>query len=177
MEEEVGMARWRLTARHYINARRFGQPTQWVREETSRETGRVNRVVYDVPMYLDPDNLGDQNYPGEVIISYPRGALGQDIVVPEGFVPTMDMEALDEEATQITKALPARRHPIDDLPPGGDTYADRILEKLSAQLEEAFKRSPQSEAAGPDVVKKMQEDIKMLMEANAKLQAQLAARK
>jgi hypothetical protein len=86
----------------------------------------------------------------------------------------MDMEALDEEATQITKALPARRHPIDDLPPGGDTYADRILEKLSAQLEEAMKRS--GPAAEPDVVKKMQEDIKMLVEANAKLQAQLAAR-
>ena len=125
-------------------------------------------------MYLDPDNLGDQNYPGEVIISYPKGALAQDIVVPDGFVPTMDMEALDEEATQITKALPARRHPIDDLPPGGDTYADRILEKLSAQLEEAMKRS--GPAAEPDVVKKMQEDIKMLVEANAKLQAQLAAR-
>jgi hypothetical protein len=122
-------------------------------------------------MYLDPDNPGDQNYPGEVIISYPRGALGQDIIVPEGFVPTMDMEALDEEATQITKALPARRHPIDDLPPGGDTYADRILEKLSSQLEEAMKRS--GPAAEPDVVKKMQEDIRMLVEANAKLQAQL----
>jgi hypothetical protein len=125
-------------------------------------------------MYLDPDNLGDQNYPGEVIISYPRGALGQDIIVPEGFVPTMDMEALDEEATQITKALPARRHPIDDLPPGGDTYADRILEKLSSQLEEAMKRSVPT--AEPDVVKKMQDDIRMLVEANAKLQAQLAAR-
>ena len=125
-------------------------------------------------MYLDPDNLGDQNYPGEVIISYPKGALGQDIIVPEGFVPTMDMEALDEEATQITKALPARRHPIDDLPPGGDTYADRILEKLSSQLEEAMKRS--GPAAEPDVVKKMQDDIRMLIEANAKLQAQLAAR-
>ena len=126
-------------------------------------------------MYLDPDNLGDQNYPGEVIISYPKGALAQDIVVPDGFVPTMDMEALDEEATQITKALPARRHPIDDLPPGGDTYADRILEKLSSQLEEAMKRSVTS--AEPDVVKKMQDDIRMLVEANAKLQAQLAVRK
>jgi hypothetical protein len=31
-------------------------------------------------------------------------------------------------------------------------------------------------AAEPDVVKKMQEDIKMLIEANAKLQAQLAMR-
>jgi len=127
-------------------------------------------------MYLDPDNLGDQNYPGEVIISYPKGALGQDIVVPEGFVPTMDMEALDEEATQITKALPARRHPIDDLPPGGDTYADRILEKLSSQLEEAMKRSGGPPVGDSDVLKKMQEDIKMLMEANGKLQAQLAAR-
>jgi len=58
------------------------------------------------------------------------------------------------------------------LPPGGDTYADRILEKLSSQLEEAMKRP----AAEPDVVKKMQEDIKMLVEANAKLQAQLAVR-
>jgi len=127
-------------------------------------------------MYLDPDNLGDQNYPGEVIISYPKGALAQDIVVPDGFVPTMDMEALDEEATQITKALPARRHPIDDLPPGGDTYADRILEKLSSQLEEAMKRSGGPPVGDSDVLKKMQEDIKMLMEANGKLQAQLAAR-
>ena len=31
--------------------------------------------------------------------------------------------------------------------------------------------------AAPDVMKKMQDDIRMLMDANAKLQAQLAARK
>jgi hypothetical protein len=62
------------------------------------------------------------------------------------------------------------------LPPGGDTYADRILEKLSSQLEEAMKRSGGPPVGDSDVLKKMQEDIKMLMEANGKLQAQLAAR-
>ena len=171
------MARWRLTAKHYINASRYGEPTQWIREETNRDTGRVNRKTYEVPMYLDPDNPQDQNYPGEIIISYPKGAQRQDIIVAEGFVPTMDMEAVDVEAEKITNALPARRHPIEDLPAGGDTYADKILEKLSGQLEEAIKRSgglPQAASEGE--FRKLQEDVRMLMEANAKLQAQLRAK-
>jgi len=173
------MARWRLTAKHYINATRYGEPTQWVREETSRETGRVNRKTYNVPMYLDPDSPADCNYPGEIIVSTQRGSLREDIVVADNFIPTRDMEPLDDEAREISERSRKGADPmgIEAFPnQGGETYSDTLLRKLTDQLESAMRGAP---VANPpnDELKKMKEDIARLMDANSKLQAQLAARK
>ena len=173
------MARWRLMAKHYINATRHGEKTQWMREETNRDTGRVARSLFNVPTYLDPDDPRDQNYPGEVIVAYEKGARPQDIV----FIgePTPDMEPVDEEAQKISDVTrPKWKHPIDSIPATGGNYSEVLLALLEKQLEEAARKSGAparaSGAIDEAAFKKMQEDMKALMESNAKLQAQLGAR-
>lgn len=174
------MARWRLTAKHYIHASRYGEPTQWVREETSRETGRVNRKTYIVPMYLDPEQPADQNYPGEIIVAKAKGSHVQDIIVADDFVPTKDMEPLDEEAERLSAPVKQQKDPIEGMPAYGAaygvSYADALLERLTSQLETAARVAPVS-SGSPDAVKKLQDEVTRLMDANAKLQAQLATRK
>jgi len=167
------MARWRLTAKHYINATRYGEPTQWVREETSRDTGRVNRKTYEVPMYLDPDDPSDQNYPGEVIVAHEKGAQRNDIIFRGK--PTPDMEPLDEEAEKITEATrPEWTNPIDSLPATGGNYSEALLAMLTKQVDEAAKNQPVS--ASMDEFKKLQQQVAALVESNSKLHAQLAAK-
>ena len=173
------MARWRLMAKHYINATRHGERTQWMREETNRDTGRVNRMLFDVPVYLDPDDPRDQNYPGEIIVAYEKGAQPRDLILSGE--PTPDMEPVDEEAQKISDATrPKWKHPIDSLSPTGGNYSEALLTLLTKQLEEAASKSgPPARASGTideAAFKKMQEDMKVLMESNAKLQAQLGAR-
>ena len=173
------MARWRLMAKHYINATRHGEKTQWMREETNRDTGRVARTLFNVPMYLDPEDPRDQNYPGEIIVAYEKGARPQDLVFTGE--PTPDMEPVDEEAQKISDATrPKWKHPIDSLSPTGGNYSEALLALLSKQLEEAASKSgPPARASGTideAAFRKMQEDMKALMESNAKLQAQLAVR-
>jgi hypothetical protein len=173
------MARWRLTAKHYINATRHGEITQWMREETNRDTGRVARTLFNVPVYLDPDDPRDQNYPGEIIVAYEKGARPQDLVFTGE--PTPDMEPVDEEAQKISDTTrPKWKHPIDSLSPTGGNYSEALLTLLSKQLEEAANKSgfaPRASGAIDEAAfKKMQEDMKALMESNAKLQAQLAVR-
>ena len=170
------MARWRLMAKHYINATRHGEKTQWMREETNRDTGRVARTLFNVPTYLDPDDPRDQNYPGEIIVAYEKGARPQDLVFTGE--PTPDMEPVDEEAQKISDdTRPKWKHPIDSLSPTGGNYSEALLALLSKQLEEAANKSgPPARAVDEAAFKKMQEDLKALMESNAKMQAQLALR-
>jgi hypothetical protein len=173
------MARWRLTAKHYINATRHGEVTQWMREETNRDTGRVARTLFNVPVYLDPDDPRDQNYPGEIIVAYEKGARPKDLVFTGE--PTPDMEPVDEEAQKISDTTrPKWKNPIDSLSATGGNYSEALLTLLSKQLEEAANKSgPPARASGAideAAFKKMQEDMKALMESNAKLQAQLGAR-
>ena len=170
------MARWRLTAKHYINATRHGEKTQWMREETNRDTGRVARTLFLVPTYLDPDDPRDQNYPGEIIVAYEKGARPQDFVFTGE--PTPDMEPVDEEAQKISDdTRPKWKNPIDSLSATGGNYSEALLALLSKQLEEAANKSgPPARAVDEAAFKKMQEDMKALMESNAKLQAQLLAR-
>ena len=173
------MARWRLTAKHYINATRHGEVTQWMREETNRDTGRVARTLFNVPVYLDPDDPRDQNYPGEIIVAYEKGARPKDLVFTGE--PTPDMEPVDEEAQKISDVTrPKWINPIDSLPSTGGNYSEALLTLLTRQLDEATKKSGIAQRAEGAIdqaaFKKMQEDMKALMESNAKLQAQLLAR-
>ena len=170
------MARWRLMAKHYINATRHGEKTQWMREETNRDTGRVARTLFHVPTYLDPDDPRDQNYPGEIIVAHEKGARPQDLVFSGE--PTPDMEPVDEEAQKISDATrPKWKHPIDSLSPTGGNYSEALLALLSKQLEEATNKSGFAPRTVDEAAfKKMQEDLKALMESNAKMQAQLALR-
>ena len=113
------MARWKLTAKHYIHVQRNGEPTQWEWKETSRDTGRVNRKLYTVPMYLDPDSPSDQNYPGEIIVARQKGSQSKDLIVADDFIPTHDMEPLDDEAEALSAKLTGKGDPFADLPAQG----------------------------------------------------------
>lgn len=105
------MARWALKEKHYLRI----PGTEWEYKETNEATGRQARKVFEVPLHLDPEYPGDQNYPDQVIVTnkpdptYPRDYhfLGD---------PTPEMEPLDAEASAISASLqPKWSHPIEDI--------------------------------------------------------------
>lgn len=164
------MARWRVTAKHYINARQFGEPTQWVREETNRDTGRAFRRTFDVPLYIDPEdpicinkNLGicvvaseGSEMPGDIILLGP---------------PTPDMEPMDDDARKVTAAESAKwKDPINALPIHiGEDFGAQLLNMLTAQMNTVAKVPNTSLAgAGPS-------DIAELKALLAEQQKQIAA--
>ena len=132
------MARWRLTASHYINV----EGTKWEFQDTDRMTGKVRRVQFDVPTLLDIEDPTSWN---QNIVRNPRGEiLGGDIVVAHAdgihdakdFIwkgpPTPDMEPMDAEAEAISaKFLEGwKRPPEADGVKYGDILIQRFQEKF-----------------------------------------------
>lgn len=106
------MARWRLTAPHYLKV----PGTEYEYKETDQTTGRQGRKVFQVPLWLHPDDPGSQNYPGEVIVTNK-----EDRAFPRDYLfvgpPTPDMEPLDDEAEKLSDSMRERwTHPIESLP-------------------------------------------------------------
>src|SRR5262245_50428965 len=121
------MARWRLTAKHYLRV----PGTEWDYKEQSQETGKQVRKVFEVPMYLDPDSPGDWTENGDINVCYAGRGKPRDIVF-EG-PPTPDMEPLDDEAKEISAAeRPKWVHPIESLP--GTNYSQSLLDDLQKQV-------------------------------------------
>ena len=176
------MARWRLTDSHYLNV----PGTEWEYKETDRETQRQVRKVYEIPLYLNPKERSDWNYPAdEAIIVSDRF----DKAHPRDYVfvgpPTPDMEPLDEEAEKISQGYRdsgAWQHPIDAL---NMTYSQSVLsdfERLIAQkvVEQNAKIMPPNLSLGgvsQESFDRLQEQVTQLMEQNAKLQAEAAERR
>lgn len=168
------VARWRLTAPHYLKV----PGTEWEHKETDRETQRAVRKMYPVPLLLDPKLPTDWNYPGEIIVS--NGPYNRDIVF-EG-APTPDMEPLNDAAEAITNAeKPKWQHPIESLASNGQQYADVIFEKLSRQLEALITKQGLPQVATTSVGQvsmeqfaELQKMVEQLAQQNAALQAQLA---
>lgn len=162
------MARWRLTAKHYLNT----PGEQWMYEETDQNTGKRARKLFDVPRFLDPDAPSDQNYPGEIIVCQGRG-LDRDI--PFTGDPTPDMEALDDEARAISARFSGKWvHPIDSLP--GD-YSSSILNDLQRQIDAVSGKVPAPPASpiSAGMVSKedfdaLQAQVAALMAKNAELE-------
>jgi hypothetical protein len=126
------MARFRLKDKHYLNV----PGTEWEQSETSQATGKQARKRYKTPLYLDPDQAADQNYPGEIIVTtkadprYPRDILFEGL-------PTVDMEPLDEEATKLITPILARgEHPIESL---SGTFSEHLLSQFESQIMEKIK--------------------------------------
>lgn len=168
------MARWRLINAHYLNT----IDNQWEYKETSRDSGRQVRKIYDVPRLFDPNDPGDCNYSGECVVCYEGKGQGRDYVFRGP--PTPEMEPLDDEAKAISEAeSPKWVHPIDSLP--GQGYNDSLLHALERQLD-ALTRKLSAEPAPPVPVSaidpsafaKMQGQLAELMASNAELQARLA---
>lgn len=107
------MARWRLRSAHYLKV----PGTEYEHKETDRATGKQAKKVFPVPLYLNPEDQADCNYPGEIIVTDKKShpAYPKDIY----FVgqPTPEMEPLDEEAEKISASFAKKwEHPIESLP-------------------------------------------------------------
>lgn len=175
------MARWRLTNKHYLNV----PGTEWMHEEVNRDTGRKARKIFPVPEYLDPDDPGCYNYPGEIIVCHEGKGEPRDKI----FVgpPTPDMEPLDNEAKAISQEMSKRwQHPIDSLPANGGDYGGQLLEALSRQLDAMIRQNPLPKATveGPVSISgvsaaefgQLQDQVSKLMEQNAQLLAKLSGK-
>jgi hypothetical protein len=129
--------RWRLTQPHYLNV----PGTEWEYKETSRDSGKTGRKIFEVPQYLNPNDPADHNYPGEIIVSH-----GLDRQFPKDIVfvgkPTGDMEPLNEEADKISEEESKNwQHPVDTLPAQGN-YSQSLLVGLEAMLSKAMEANP-----------------------------------
>lgn len=169
------MARWRLTAKHYLPV----AGTEYEYKETNRDTGRQVRKVFEVPLYLDPDQPSDwtDRVNGEIIVSNGEGAERSDIIFQGN--PTPDMEPLDDEAEAISAALRQKwEHPIESLPANGGMNENEkaFMENMMAAFAKASGEPTAVSAKGVDNDRlvKLEEQLAALAEQNAKLQAQLA---
>lgn len=124
------MARWRLTAPHYLNV----PGTQWEYKEVDRTTGKPMRKVFEVPMLLDPNQPSDWNYRygqdnGEIIVCQGKGEPADIIFIGE---PTPDMMPMDDEAKAISAGFAKKwKHPIETLP---GSYSEKVLDDLQKEV-------------------------------------------
>jgi hypothetical protein len=167
------MARWKVTAKHYVHAEQYGQPTEWERQETNVQTGRMFRKTYKVPMFIDPDDPFCVNkFEGICVVARAGTEKPGDIVFTGP--PTPDMEPLDADAQAETDEHKHKWiNPIDSLAPeiGGD-FGKQILALLERQLDAAGRPQPAVSLAGASsadieslksIVAKQQEMINQLM--------------
>jgi hypothetical protein len=162
--------RWRLTAEHHLNVAELpdGTRVEWEHKETARESGRTVRKLYPVPMYLNPKDPADHNYPGEIIVAHKVDGCHNH---PKDYVfsspPTPEMEPLNDEAQAITDVWRHRwNNPVESLPAnGGMTPAESAF---MAKMMEAFER-----IAPPHAVPKSEptSEVLELRERLARLEA------
>jgi hypothetical protein len=105
------MARWKLQSPHYLRV----PGTEWEYRETDQATGKQARKVYEVPLYLNPGDKADHNYPGEIVVTDGNGADPRDIhFLGE---PTPDMDPLDDDARRVSDKFRHKwKNPIESLP-------------------------------------------------------------
>jgi hypothetical protein len=160
------MARWKLTVGHYLNTE---PPVEIEFKETDRNTGRQARKVYKVPRLLDPKDAADHNYPelGEIIVCDGNNPEPRDIVFLGE--PTPDMEPIDAEAKKISQRF------IDSgkwtKKEEGLDFGESLIKNFMAKMDQLVQ--PISSGVDPQAFATMQEQMKVLMEQNAKLQSQL----
>jgi len=146
------MARWRLTAPHYLKV----PGTEYEYKEVSRETGKEGKKRYEVPLLLNPDAPADCNYPGEIIVCYKDKGERRDIVF-EG-PPTPEMEPIDDEARKISDRLrPGWSHPIDSLP---GTFDQSLISRFEREMDELSVK--QSQAVSKDELTELKAQIAAL---------------
>ena len=167
------MARWRLMKAHYLNV----PGTEWEHKETDRSTGKQARKIFEVPRLLNPDDMADHNYPGEIIVAHSEDRRYRNDIIFVG-PPTPEMEPIDEEAEAISEAESPKWAKAAEIAPG-DSYGDALIAGFQRQIEKLIAvgqpaQPVPNQSIDPAKFAQMQEQLAALMEANAKLQAQLA---
>lgn len=163
------MARWRLTAPHYLTV----PGTKYRYEEVDRETGEKNVAEHDVPRYLDPNNPRDCRTMGMCVVTHGEVKIKGDW--PFVGEPTPDMEPLDEEAQAISDSCRGHwQHPIENLEANGG-FSQALLQVLERQLTQAMSKGATvpatSTSVSLDEFTKLQEQVASLMAQNAELKA------
>lgn len=160
------MARWRLLNPHYINV-----GDEWEYKETSKETGRQARKVFHVPTLLDPKDVSQCNYDGEIVVGNGTKCMPKDYIFSGP--PTPDMEPMDEEAQAISDSQRSKWiHPIESLP---GNFSQSILDIFQRQVDAAVVGAPTKPISvgqiDPSDFKALQEQVAQLMARNAELEA------
>lgn len=126
------MARFRLREKHYLAV----VGSEWEYKETL-SNGKQKRIVMPVPMFLDPNDPSDCNYPGEILVS-----TKEDPLYPKDYIftgpCTPDMEPLDAEAKELSSTVVgAFIHPINSLPAvgGHQPFGDQLLKDLERKID------------------------------------------
>lgn len=164
--------RWRLLAAHYLNVPTLpdGTRVEYEHKETNALNGRAVRKLFSVPMLLNPEDAGDFNYPGEIIVTQlvdDAHPMRNDIVFVGA--PTRDMEPLNEAAEAESNKHRARwTNPIETLPANGGmnqqelTFMENMMKAFAQQVPTANAVVPQAQ-------------YDELKERLAKLEAMIAA--
>jgi hypothetical protein len=167
------MARWRVTAKHYVLAKQFGEETTWVREETNRDTGRAFRRTFTVPLYIDPeDPICINKNTGYCVVATEGSEMPGDITLLSPCTP--DMEPLDDDARKITATeTPKWKDPINSLPISiGDDFGNQLLAMLTSQFNTvANNPSVSLKGASGDQIAKLEAMLLAQQEQIAKLLA------
>lgn len=148
--------------------------TQWEYKEVDRTTGKPKRVVFEVPMLLNPNEPSDWNYRygqdnGEIIVAQGNAEPADIIFTGE---PTPDMMPLDDEAKKISAGFATKwKHPIETLP---NSYAEHILDGL--QKEVADVRSKAASAAPAEGMSELLAAMTTMMKQNQELLLALTSR-
>lgn len=162
--------RWALRGKHHLNIPVLpdGTKVEWEHKETNRDSGRTNRKMFPVPMYLNSEDGSDMNYPqdGQCIVAhFVEGAYNH----PRDYImldePNQEMEPLNEAAQAISDSLRHKWiHPIDTIPANGGMNSEEMA--FMAKMMEGFAKT-----AAPATVPKA--DYDALAERLARLEALL----
>lgn len=133
------MARWRLTASHYLHLQ---DETKWEYTEVDRSNGRMKRTQFTVPCFLD---INDPTYWTEKTFGMDGKPIEGSIILCDGNnpgkgdliyrgKPTPDMFPLDEDAEKITARYREMWNMAQDAEPG--SFAQNLIDNFQRQLSE-----------------------------------------
>lgn len=155
------MARWRLTAKHYLRS----PGIEWEYSESDRNSGRELRKRFEVPLFLDPENPNDWTDRSEqwVIVCYEGKGKSRDITFLGE--PTPDMEPLDDEAEEISDSLRHKWVNYGQLSAGQEDYSQSILGKLAEQMDAVLRQATPAPVSMSSVSREEFEELQKQMAA------------
>ncbi len=140
------MARWKLTEKHYLNV----PGTKWEYHQVDRSTGRPIRKVYEVPLYLDPEDVTCCNrrdgFDEYIVVCHEGKGLpdGRDIVFLGD--PTPGMLPLDDEAREITARFDWTPTQGTDEQSQQNSFQNKLLLGLIDQMSDAQTKATQAQS-------------------------------
>lgn len=137
------MARWKLTEAHYLRV----PGTKWEYTEIDRITGRPKRTPFDVPLLLNPMDIGDLQVYGQpdpflgqngdpiIVVTNNPNPAGRDVYFTSDVTP--GMLPLDDEAKALTEeAAKGKWKPTTGIDPEAQntSYTNKLLSGLIDQM-------------------------------------------